>query len=235
MGLVQGFSHCAAMCGPFVLAFGVTSRSAAAAGEAAPTRRPSPLALIAAHQAGRVAVFTLLGLGAGAIGQAVDVAGHVTGLDAAAGILGGALMLAWAVDQLRTGHGAGALERWSLLRLSPVQALFRRVVRVRTPGAALGAGAIVGLHPCGLIFAMLASAAATGSPRAGAVMLLAFGLGTAPALSAIAAAGWYGGARLRSRPLAYAAGVLAAVAGVLFVLRGLAANGAVPEVNPWLF
>jgi sulfite exporter TauE/SafE len=235
MGLAQGFGHCSAMCGPFVLAFGLNARPPAVAAAATAAAGGGRAGVIAAHQAGRILAFAALGALAGAIGQVVDLAGRIAGLDAVAGIAGGVLMLAWAADQLLTGHGGGAVERFSLMRLAPVQALFRRTLAARTPASAFVAGGVLGLHPCGLLFAMLASAAATGSAPDAAVMLLLFGIGTAPALVGVTLAGWYGGPRLAGRRLAYASGVLAALAGVLFVLRGLSANGLVPEVNPWLF
>lgn len=233
MGAVQGFAHCSAMCGPFVLAFGLNARPADGGAGAPPPRLG---ALVVAHQVGRIAVFALLGALAGAIGGVVDLAGHVAGIDAVAGIAGGALMLWWSADQWRTGHGGGGLEgRFSLLRWKPIQALFRRSATARTPASALVAGGVLGLHPCGLLFAMLASAAATGSVPVAAAMLFLFGLGTAPALVGVSLAGWYGGTRLRGKAFGRVAGTLAALAGVLFLLRGLVANGVIPGVNPWLF
>jgi sulfite exporter TauE/SafE len=228
VGLLQGSLHCAGMCGPFVLAYSLAVRR----------RRVRPGALLPlhlAHNAGRIAMFALLGAAFGWLGSFVTAAARLTGLQAAAGILGGALMVAWAVDQARTGHGGGVLERWSPLRAGPLQALAQRAMTGGGPASAFGAGLLLGLHPCGLLFAVLLAAAATGSAGAGALTLLAFGLGTVPALLGVAAAGTWGGRRLQGRGLSYAAAGVIAAGGLLFALRGLAVNGWVPHVQPWLF
>jgi len=228
VGLLQGSLHCAGMCGPFVLAFSLAVRRDRA-------RPAALLPLHIAHNAGRIAAFAILGAIFGWLGSFVNAAGGLTGLDGAAGIIGGLLMIVWAVDQFRTGHGGGALERWSPLQAAPVQKLFRRLLGGSSPGSAFGAGLLLGLHPCGLLFAMLLAAAATGSALTGGLTLLAFGLGTIPALMAVAAAGTWGGRRLQGPIFSYAAGAIIALGGVLFALRGMAVNGWVPHVQPWLF
>lgn len=232
-GLLQGFLHCAGMCGPFVLAFGLwLPRGAGPAGGSAPGPR---WRLLLAHNAGRIAVFAVLGALFGWIGSFVDAAARLTGVEAVAGIAGGALMVLWAIDQARTGHGGAGLERWSLLRLGPLQRAFRGLVGRRDTAAALLSGGLLGLHPCGLLFAMLLAAAATASPLQGALTLLAFGVGTLPALLSVAAAGSLAGARLRTPVFNRISAAVIAAGGVLFALRGLAVNGWVPHVWPWLF
>jgi sulfite exporter TauE/SafE len=52
--------------------------------------------------------------------------------------------------------------------------------------ARFGFGMANGLLPCGLVYAALAIPIATGDPVVGALTMTAFGLGTAPALSAVA-------------------------------------------------
>lgn len=232
VGLLQGFLHCTGMCGPFVLAFSMSFRS-----KDSTARHPGRQVVAShlAHNMGRILSFTIMGAVFGALGHFVNTAAHATGLEAAAGIIGGGMMILWAVDEARSGHGGGFMERWSLLQWKPVQKVFRKLMSVRTPRAAFFAGIILGFHPCGLIFAMLLSATATGSAWAGAVTLLAFGIGTSPALLSVAAAGWYGSKRLRGRKFTYIAAALIAFSGILFLLRGMAVNGWIPEVNPWLF
>jgi sulfite exporter TauE/SafE len=53
---------------------------------------------------------------------------------------------------------------------------------IRHHGQALVAGVLWGWLPCGLVYSVLVSALAAGSPGRGALLLLAFGLGTLPNL-----------------------------------------------------
>ncbi len=234
VGLLQGFLHCVGMCGPFVLSYSL----AATPNDANKSRsRMRQLFVIhGAHNVGRVLAFGILGSIFGAIGSFVNAAAHVAGLQAAAGIIGGSLMIIWAVDQWRTGHGGGSVERWSLLRVPLVG---RTLTRLSKPGgsavSALGAGFILGFHPCGLLFAVLLSAAASGSWSSGLLTLLAFGVGTVPSLAIVATAGWLGRKHLTSRAFTYVAAILMGVSGLLFALRGMAFNGWIPSVNPWIF
>lgn len=217
VGLLQGALHCSGMCGPFVLAFGLSTRDGPSGGAAGakPERRSWGLApLHLAHNAGRISAFTLLGAIFGGLGHFVDTAARLTGAQAVAGLIGGAAMLLWAIDEARTGHGGFSIERWSLLSWGPVQQGFRRWLSRRDPRGAFLSGGLLGLHPCGLLYAMLLSAAATASAWRGALIMLAFGVGTVPALLAA---------------------VVIGASGILFVLRGLAVNGWIPQVNPWLF
>ena len=233
VGLLQGFLHCVGMCGPFVLSFSLALSSKQNA-----TGVPKLFPMIRAHlvhNLGRITVFVLLGMLFGGLGSFVNTAARTNGFQAAAGFTGGVLMILWAVDEFRTGHGAGFLERWSLLKYGPVQNVFHRVTGHKGPVGGYVSGLILGFHPCGLIFAMLLSAAATGTALGGAFVLLAFGIGTVPSLMTVAIAGWYGRKRLTGRFFSYLAATLIALSGVLFILRGMAVNDWIPSVNPWLF
>lgn len=233
VGLLQGFLHCVGMCGPFVLSFSLALTSES--GTRTRFRLLSMLRMHLAHNLGRITVFVLLGIVFGSLGSFVNTAARTTGFQAAAGFIGGALMILWAIDEFRTGHGAGFLERWSILKYSPIQNLFRRITGNKGFFAAYVSGFILGFHPCGLIFAMLISAAATGSAHGGGLVMLLFGIGTVPSLLTVAMAGWYGRKRLTGRAFSYLAATLMAVSGVLFILRGLAVNDWIPSVNPWIF
>ena len=230
IGLLQGSLHCAGMCGPFVLAYAL-----AAAPPGVPRGRAGSLAVAhLAHNAGRVAAFAAMGAVFGGLGSFVNDAAHLTGLQAAAAFAGGATMILWAIDQARSGHGGSLLEGWSPWRRL-VQGRLRTLLGRRDPWGAFSCGALLGLHPCGLLFAMLLAAASTGSALRGAAILAAFGLGTVPALLGIASAGSWGALRLRSRVFSYASAGLVGLSGLLFTLRGMAVNGWVPHVWPWLF
>jgi len=55
---------------------------------------------------------------------------------------------------------------------------------VESVGKALGLGLIWGLLPCGLVYSVLLLAASTADPVGGSLVMLAFGLGTMPAMIA---------------------------------------------------
>ncbi|MOA58969.1 hypothetical protein D3C78_1834780 [compost metagenome] len=81
---------------------------------------------------------------------------------------------------------------------------------------------------------MQMTAAAAGSASEGAIIMGLFGLSTFPALAA--AATFAALASKRWRRFMRRAGVITAVAvGLLSILRGLAANGLIPSINPWLW
>lgn len=63
-----------------------------------------------------------------------------------------------------------------------LQPLTRRCLPVRGMAQAFPLGMLWGWLPCGLVYSALTSALTTGSPAGGALVMLAFGLGTLPNL-----------------------------------------------------
>jgi sulfite exporter TauE/SafE len=187
MGLL-GSPHCVGMCG------GIATALAPAPAKGADARRPVRDVVIGvALGVGRIATYAALGAVAGGLGRVV-----VGGAGSAAGPL-----LRVALGVLLVGVGLSIAGWWpgALAGLERVGArvwealapVARHVVPVDDPLRALAAGALWGLLPCGLVYAALAGAAASGSPVDGAGWMTAFGLGTLPA---VLGAGWMAG-RLR--------------------------------------
>jgi sulfite exporter TauE/SafE len=83
----------------------------------------------------------------------------------------------WGVVRVIEQAGSGL---WK--RLQPYTA---RLLPVHTLPRALGLGALWGWLPCGLVYSVLITALASGSALQGALIMLAFGLGTLPNLLAI--------------------------------------------------
>ena len=94
---------------------------------------------------------------------------------------------------------------------------------------ALGLGFVWGLLPCGLVYSVLLMAATSAEPASGALVMVAFGLGTAPAmlatgLSASKLAQFMSGKRLGAGLLIVAIGI-ATVAMPVMKLTGSQDHG----------
>jgi sulfite exporter TauE/SafE len=190
-GLVGGFAHCAGMCGPFVLA----QLPRPDGGE----WRLSRLAtgLLPGYQLGRLTVYTALGAIAGGFGGAILGLATVHWL--AAVLLGGAALLFF----------GKALGSSIATRLLPSMALAGPAGAIAAAAApllrasshrgwrSLLLGMVLGFLPCGMLYAALAAAAATGGPVSGALAMAGFAFGTMPALAIVGALGTVSAARWR--------------------------------------
>jgi sulfite exporter TauE/SafE len=187
-GLAGGVTHCAGMCAPFVLAqAGAVADRSAGGGALA---RLSGAALVPYHL-GRMLGYATLGALAGGTAGLITQASGLRWLLAAL-LLGAALLMAaqastWLPARWRP---AGRLHLPPLpglgARLSGVVA---RLVAAPTGWRGVGLGLALSALPCGLLYAALAGAAATGSALAGAIAMAAFVAGTVPALIGVALMG----------------------------------------------
>ncbi len=174
LGLLGGFGHCVGMCSPFVL-FVSRRYVAPHAGRAAAFRAQLW------YTAGRVLTYALLGALAGALGGVVQLAGALLGLQRAASVVAGAVLVLWALvalSDLVPGLESGG-------------SLFAKVaarLKGRVPGHPFAVGLFLGLLPCGLLYSAVIAAVARGGPLEGALALTLFGLGTAPALLGVSLA-----------------------------------------------
>jgi sulfite exporter TauE/SafE len=184
-GLAGSVTHCAAMCGPFVMAQ-VAAGGAGTWGGDGVLRRLSGAALLPYH-AGRMIGYGMLGALAGGSAGLLGRMGGLAPLLAALLGLAALFMLAQASQRM-----AALLPRLIPWRL-PAPTL--PAVLQRHMGALLAApqgwrGVVLGLLlsalPCGLLYGALAAAAASGSALGGALVMVAFVAGTMPALLGVA-------------------------------------------------
>lgn len=179
-----GSLHCAGMCGGLVSFY--------AGGDTAAASRSAPHA---AYHGLRLLGYVSLGAGAGGLGSALDLAGARVGLGNLGLLLAGATLLFWAVPLLLSRRSAGAplpLGRRAAQRSPLIRQLEGAFVslasraRQRPPiwrAGALGLASV--LLPCGWLYGFVVLAAGTGSAGGGALLMLAFWLGTVPALLGI--------------------------------------------------
>lgn len=225
-GLVGGFGHCVGMCGPLVGALGF--------GEGVAAGRSGSLRPVggfhAAYHAGRVLTYTLIGgvLGwLGAAGVLARLAGPawITPAQRWISLVAGAAMVAMGLAL--AGAPLFARLRGRVSAGIPLGSWFSRASATlarRGATAALPLGMLMGLLPCGFLLTIEVQALAAGSPAAGAATMLAFGIGTVPALAAFGVAsgalGWLG-PRTRGW-LTAAGGVMVVGLGALTIARALA-------------
>ena len=211
-GLVGSLSHCTGMCGPFVLSQVAARLEAVPAAHLREWHRLAGGAVLPYHL-GRATTYAALGaIAAGAAGSLANWGGFRL---VAALLLGGAalVLVAMAVPGLKAllttsaspaGWWSDGLGRWT----AP---LFARPTGWK--GWLLGV--LLGFLPCGLLYAALAAAAASGEPVAGALAMLAFTAGTVPMLLLVGLAGQALAARWRQPMARWSPLLLVANAGML--------------------
>jgi sulfite exporter TauE/SafE len=170
---LAGSGHCLGMCGGIVTALAISNRDDGA------SRR---FLFNLFYHTGRLATYTFLGLLVGFASQA----GMVTSLKPdlrwlflAANLFVAAIGTCTALGIRSFGISSLDGSGWGF-----VKKLLRRMIGSGNVVAALPTGLMMGLIPCGLVYGVLISAAATGSSVKGGAMMLAFGTGTLPALLA---------------------------------------------------
>lgn len=213
LGLAGGATHCAGMCGPFVLSQAGTRLTSLPLERSTRLRRLSGILLLPYH-AGRMTTYSLLGgIAAGATGgvQRYFADGYLPAVLLA--IAAGWFLTAALLKSMPQLASAGA----SLLGGNPRGPLPRLFARPEGLNGYL-LGVLLGFLPCGLIYTALLLAGASGDWRLGAASMAAFAVGTMPALLAI---GWLGAAlgnRLRSALRFFLPPVLVLNAGLLLAL-----------------
>lgn len=182
-----GSTHCLGMCGGIVGALTLGVRA---------DIRSSPARLLpylAAYNLGRIASYAAAGAIVGFLSaQILQVTPPATARLISKIITGG-FMIALGLYLAGWWPGLTALERLGGKLWIRIEPFGRRFLPVDHPLKALAAGLVWGWLPCGMVYAALAWSLATGDAARGALLMLAFGLGTLPMLLAMGtAARWLG-------------------------------------------
>jgi sulfite exporter TauE/SafE len=167
-----GSAHCLVMCGGLSAALGLRSRRTPAAA----------LRDVWLYHCGRLAGYGLAGALFGLLGatmlSAVDLPLLATIARAGAGVLliSAALKVMFGWNLLSCIERIGA-HYWKIL-----QPLARRAMSGSDVTRSLTVGLLWGWLPCGLVYSMLVFSALSGDSLRGAGIMVAFGLGTMPAM-----------------------------------------------------
>lgn len=173
-----GSFHCIGMCGGFACALGRDPRGGAATVERH-----------LLYNVGRLTTYCFMGGLAGALGQALStlhgvavplLAGPFDAAQRIFAIVAGLLMIAMALQLFGLFHGfhrAAIGFGGSTLAVS-----LRNLLKSQSRAAPVAFGVFNGFLPCPLVYAFAAQAASTAAPLPGFLVMLAFGLGTFPAM-----------------------------------------------------
>jgi hypothetical protein len=207
---LTGSAHCVAMCGVFSL--GLVRRGQLA----------GAMPALGLYHSGKIFTYIFLGALAGALGVAAQ---GLVGLDQAQralAIAAGGLLLLSGLQTLGFAPALALLPRvGSALWLGPMMGALLGTFRdSRLPLGPFYLGLFNGFLPCGLVYAFTLKAATTGSLLGGMLTMAAFGLGTMPALLALALSGvWL--APQRQQQLRWLSGMLVLLLGLVTLMRGL--------------
>lgn len=220
-GLLGGL-HCFAMCGGWLA---IVARPA---GTSALLPARTLRAGQAATHAGRITTYVLLGAAFGAAGGAAFAAA-VAPLQRGLYVAANAMLLMLALSLVTRDGAFGGFERAGL-------AVFRRLLPTVTKLAPrdgmtsrYALGIVWGFTPCALVYGVLPVALLAGGAGDGALVMLAFGLGTLPNLLAAGwtlsrSRRWFAGRRYR-----YAAAALIAGFALLGLYRAWFVPGALGQ------
>lgn len=169
-----GVAHCVGMCGGIVAAISFQP--------GAPAGCRQPFSFLLAYHAGRIASYTAAGALAGLLGSAAFLSGTLFPLQKGLYVAAQIVLILLGLYLAGLSQAILKLEQAGSAVWRRVQPWLGRLIPLRHPGQALLAGALWGWLPCGLVYSVLVSALAAGSMARGALLLLAFGLGTLPSL-----------------------------------------------------
>ncbi len=194
-GLV-GSGHCLGMCGPLAALAGLRREGRGAAAVSALT-----------HNLGRLLSYALLGALVGALGMAAGSLAPVAAAGPALRIALGVVLVLLGVQLVAPGFRLNPLDlvgrKLGVPLWRRLQPLTLRLNQRKGVAANLARGMLWGWLPCGLVYSLLALAAVSGTAGSGALVMVAFGVGTLPAMLGVGLLGspFAGLSKARLKPL----------------------------------
>lgn len=166
---LMGAGHCIGMCGGISSALGL-----AVSGN-------HKWSILGGYHLGRVASYSLAGVLIGMLG----LWGHAyLQLGPALRILAGVLLILMGCYLADWWRALITLEKAGAHLWRQIQPIGNRLLPVHSFQQAILLGMVWGWLPCGLVYSALAYSATVGNPAESGLMMLAFGLGTTPAVLA---------------------------------------------------
>lgn len=172
-----GAGHCLGMCGGVAAAVSIGTPHA-----------QSKLPFLLFYNGGRLFSYGLIGSIAGGLVSGIvsvtEITQHLLWLRLAAAIM----MILLALYIARIWNGLAYVERVGQVLWRKLSPLSSRLLPLKSPIAALPFGMLWGWLPCGLVYSALSWAAVAGNAVHGLLIMIAFGLGTLPAMLLVGSA-----------------------------------------------
>ena len=213
-GLFGGV-HCFGMCGGIVGALTLGTPEDLIQGK----KKTSPLIINLGYNIGRISGYIVAGAIVGFLGSSlVDLTGIQTAKQGLA-VVASLFMVALGLYLAGLWNGIAKLESIGSVLWKRIQPLTTRFIPVKSFQQAIPLGFLWGWIPCGLVYTALIWTLSAGGAIEGALIMLAFGLGTLPnllAMGVIAAklAKW-----VRNPKVRLTAGLLVVLMGIMTLVR----------------
>lgn len=166
-----GSAHCFGMCGGLSGLFAVNANVAS-------LRAQLPLAF--AYNAGRILSYTFLGFVVATLGQAI--VGAIPNIAAPVRFASGLLIVIVGLQVAFGWRFLAPVEKAGATIWNRIAPAAKGLLPVTSVPKALGLGLLWGWLPCGLVYSVLLLAATTANGIHGGLVMIAFGIGTLPAM-----------------------------------------------------
>jgi hypothetical protein len=209
-GLLGGV-HCVGMCGGIVGALSL----------AMPGQKQGPkLPVLLGYNIGRITSYVIAGAVVGGIGQLSLGVMRIQSLQLVLAVIAGLMMILMGLYLGGWSRFLRHIENAGGVIWKKIEPAGRKLLPVRNPGQGLLLGLVWGWLPCGLVYSMLIWALGSGGAVDGALLMLAFGIGTLPNLLATGLLAGQFVRRLQQPRVRAAAGVLLILFGLYTLYRG---------------
>lgn len=227
VGLLGGV-HCLAMCGGFTAAISARDRpTGVGTAPLLPARAIIRQQLV--YHAGRIATYMLLGAAFGTAGAAALQAADLLPIQRALYVIANVFLLIIGLRLATRSTGAAWLQRVGGSAFGAALPMLRPLLQRPGPAGRIALGLVWGLVPCALVYSVLPLALFAGGVWQGAAVMLAFGLGTLPNLTAAGLLIARAKPLVERRPLRIAAATLLATFAVAGIYRALYDHNALAQ------
>jgi hypothetical protein len=208
-GLLGGV-HCFGMCGGIVGALTLSTSK---------DKKTSPFIISLGYNIGRISGYILAGAIVGFLGSSlIDLTGIQTAKQVLA-VIASLFMVALGLYLAGIWNGIAKIEIIGSVLWKRIQPLTQRFIPVKSFWQAIPLGFLWGWLPCGLVYTALIWTLSAGGALEGALIMLAFGLGTLPNLLAMGVIATQLSKWVRNPKVRLIAGMLVVLMGILTLLR----------------